>query len=119
MPERNVQAADVKHSWRGVDQRSVPTLTQEGFCTFSKGVFFGLGNNAERISGKKLSGLIELPIFGVWQFGSNVLVQTISDVRMITVAELVTLQGTFNERILGEDGSPIQAEDNQYLEMDL
>lgn len=76
MSQRETQLSISLQQWRGVNQRTSPTLVQDGFFVMSRGVFFGLGENAERIPGKKLSGRLPQAIFQIYQFGDAVLIQT-------------------------------------------
>jgi len=74
--------------WKGVDQRTSPTLVQSGFFVMSRGVFFGLGDNAERIPGKKLVIRLDDPVLNIFQFEENVILQTADSVMFCTVEEL-------------------------------
>lgn len=95
MSHRETQLDGTLQQWRGVDQRTQPTLVRDGFFVMSRGVFFGLGDNAERVPGKKLAGLQVSPIFHIHQFGDKALVQGMDQVWMVDVAELVELNIVF------------------------
>lgn len=88
MSERETQIEGSLQQWRGVDQRTQPTLVQDGFFVMSRGVFFGLGDNAERVPGKVMSGKLAGPVFNIQQFGNRVLVQGMSELWIADVEEL-------------------------------
>lgn len=90
MSQRETKLDIELQQWRGVDQRTSPTLVQDGFFVMSRGVFFGLGDNAERIPGKHLVLRANQAVFNLVQFGSQALVQTLGELRMISVNELMT-----------------------------
>lgn len=101
--------------WRGVDQHTQPTLVRDGFFVMARGVFFGLGGNAERIPGKRLAGLLESAVFQLHQFGDKVIVQTLDAVQMLTVEELVDFDITLpippTANRITEDGNTRITED--------
>lgn len=91
MSERESQTSSSLQQWRGVDQRSQPTLVQDGFFMMSRGVFFGFGENAERIPGKALKMLLDDPIFNIVQCGDVTFIQNFDSLQMIPTAELASL----------------------------
>ncbi len=88
MAERETQISGVLQQWRGVDQRTQPTLVQDGFFVMTRGVFFGLGDNAQRVPGKRLAGLLPAAIFQIVQFGEIAIVQSMNTVNIVPIAEL-------------------------------
>ena len=113
MSRRETQIDGELQQWRGVDQRTSPVLVQEGFFVMSRGVFFGLGENAERIPGKVLAALLEDPVFNLVQFGSKVLIQTMDDLLMCDVSDL--MGGDFPPPIV-EDFRITEAGDTRITE---
>jgi len=75
--------------WKGVNQRLQPTTVPDGFFTFAKGVYFGLGENASRLPGKKLAGKINEPIFGITILGQIAILQTLNAVKTVPLASLL------------------------------
>lgn len=88
MSRRETRLTISLQQWRGVDQRTKPTLVRDGFFVMSRGVFFGLGDNAERIPGKKLSTLLPTAVFNLQQFGNKVLIQIMDSVLIVDAKEL-------------------------------
>lgn len=88
MSERESKVDSVLQQWRGVDQRSQPTLVQSGFFVMARGVYFGLGGNAERIPGKTLSLLSDEPVFNMVQFGNKVLIQGLTELSIADLSDL-------------------------------
>lgn len=101
MSERETQISISLQQWRGVDQRTSPTRVQDGFFVMSRGVFFGLGENAERVPGKRLSGLMDDAVFNLVQFGDRVLVQTMTKLLIGDVSEFVGFDLTFTPDVPG------------------
>jgi len=91
MPERQIQTVASLQQWRGVDQRTQPTLVSDGFVTWSRGLFFGLGDNAERIPGKTVSLKLTGSVFNLMPFGDKMLVQTLDSVQIIPISELLAI----------------------------
>lgn len=89
MSRRETQIQISLQQWRGVDQRTSPVLVQDGFFVMSRGVFFGLGENAERVPGKVLSQYMVDPVFNIFQFGDKVLIQTIDELWIADIDDLV------------------------------
>lgn len=101
---RETQQQTSLQQWRGIDQRTQPTLLRDGFFSSSRGLFFGLDGAAERISGKALAFrfvdaiLNEVEeVYSIFQFGDIALVQTISQTQeaaklyFVSIAELYAL----------------------------
>lgn len=109
MSQREIRSPSQLQQWKGVDQRSQPTLVQNGFFVMARGVIFGLSENVERISGKKLALLVDSSIFNLSQFNKNVFVQTKESLRMISVEELINFEETpvspLTNNRLTEDGN--------------
>lgn len=95
MSRRETQIAVSLQQWRGVDQRTSPTLVQDGFFVSARGVYFGLGDNAERVPGKQLSGKLEAAVLQVSQFGNNVLVQGLGKLWFTDVQGLLDFEISF------------------------
>lgn len=104
MSNREIQDTSSVQKWRGVDQRTQPTLVQDGFFSMSRGVFFGLGDNAERLPGKTVAANLGLPIFQVFVIGSIALVQTTTDLYTVPLSDLLAGQVTFHDCIYSSDG---------------
>lgn len=95
MSRRETQLTVSLQQWRGVDQRTSPTLVQDGFFVMSRGVYFGLGDNAERVPGKALAGKLAKAVLQISQFGNNVLVQGLGELWFTDVKGLLDLDITF------------------------
>lgn len=89
MSNRETQQNSSVQSWRGVDQRTQPTLVQDGFFTMSRGVFFGLGDNAERLPGKEILAYLDEPIFQLFINGNNLLIQTMENLYSVALSEIL------------------------------
>lgn len=90
MSQRETQISGSLQQWKGVDQRSQPTLVQDGFFMMSKGMLFGFGDNVERMPGKRLSTKMDDAIVSIVQFGRIAFLQTLaSGVWMVPIEELV------------------------------
>lgn len=115
MAQRETILAAVLQQWRGINQRTQPTLVQDGFFVMARGVFFGLGDNAERIPGKKLAGALTFPIFNICVFGDNVLVQGISSLSILPISDL--LAGTIlpDPKIMDETGDFVEDETGDII----
>lgn len=96
MPEREIRQVASLQQWRGVDQRTQATLVKDGFASFSAGLFFGLGDNAERLPGKTLSLVLPSPIFHIQPFGSGALVQTLDILYRVDREDLLPIISTLN-----------------------
>lgn len=88
MSERETRVDNVLQQWRGVDQRTQPTLVKDGFFVMTRGVYFGLGGNAERVPGKVLSLLSDEPVFNIVQFGDKILIQGLTELVMADLSDL-------------------------------
>jgi len=88
MARRETNLRSDLQQWRGVDQRTQPTLVKSGFFVMARGVFFGLGNNAERLPGKTLTLKSASPIFSITVFGELAFVQTLDNLYSIPLAEI-------------------------------
>lgn len=88
MSERETQSEGSLQQWKGVDQRTQPTLVHDGFFSMIRGTFFGLGDNASRIPGKRLVLKLAVPVFNLYVFGDIVLVQGQTTLYMLPVSEL-------------------------------
>lgn len=95
MSNRETQIGSSIQQWRGVDQRTSPTLVQDGFFVFSRGVYFGLGDNAERVPGKTLSVKLSGPILQIFQFGSNTIIQSYGQIDFVDTASLINKDVAF------------------------
>lgn len=65
-----------------------PTLVQDGFFVMSRGVYFGLGDNAQRLEGKLLSAFMGEPIFSLTVSGNLLLIQTMNNLYITPIASL-------------------------------
>lgn len=61
----------------------------------SRGVFFGLGDNAERLSGKTLLLKLDTPVFNLFSFGDKVLVQGFASLQMLSARDLIISTADF------------------------
>ena len=75
MPHRETLQQSVINKWEGCNQRVQPSLVPDGFCSFAKGVQFGLGSNAERLSGKTVTDRIPAPVYNLTPWGNFAIVQ--------------------------------------------
>lgn len=89
MSNRETPIESSINNWKGVNQRIQPTLIQEGFLTNAIGCFFGLGENAERLPGKRLAGFLDEPIFNIFPFDKIVIVQTMENLYAIPMEDLL------------------------------
>lgn len=94
MPIRETQQPSVLNQWKGINQRIQPSLVPDGFFTFAKGVYFGLGDNCERLTGKKTAGKLSAPIFNIAIHGKIAMLQTMNQVLMVPVADLLNFTVT-------------------------
>lgn len=88
MSNRETQLPSSIQKWKGVDQRIQPTLVQDGFFVMSRGVYFGLGDNAQRLEGKLVSAFMGEPIFSLTICGDLLLIQTLNNLYMTPIASL-------------------------------
>lgn len=88
--QRETRIAGSTQRWRGVDQRTQPTLVQEGFFIMARGTYFGLGDNVERLPGKKLSGVLPGPVFQMTVLGDIVILQSFDKLYTVPLSELLT-----------------------------
>lgn len=106
MSRRETQLAISLQQWRGVDQRTSPTLVQEGFFVMSRGVYFGLGDNAERVPGKSFAGLMPSAVLSMYALGDQVIIQTLGATWLSPLSELIALDLTL-ERDVTVGGDPV------------
>lgn len=88
MSQRETVGPKSLQQWRGVNQRLQPTLVPDGFFSNASGVYFGYGDNAERLPGKTLTARINEPVLVIFTFNNLVLIQTLNTVRMVPLSEL-------------------------------
>lgn len=81
---RETIEATVLEQWKGVNQRLQPTTVPDGFFTMSKGIYFGLGDNAERLPGKVVTTKVTGPVVNIYGFGKFAILQLKDSVVMIT-----------------------------------
>lgn len=93
MSRRETRVDSDLQKWRGIDQRTQPTLLQDGFFTISRGIYFGLGE-AERLPGKSLSYQFDGPVFVIAQFDNMAILQGYNEVFMVEVNELANFHVT-------------------------
>jgi hypothetical protein len=87
MPVAETQVQTSIQHWKGVNQRLQPTLVPDDFFSWSKGVYFGLGDNAQRIFGKVLLNKLDGPIFNIFPWGEFAIVQQQDSLLLITTTE--------------------------------
>jgi hypothetical protein len=87
MSERETLSGDSIQRWKGVNQRTSPTIVQDGFFSHSMGVYFN-NEGVVRIFGKRLAGKLGGPIFHIFQIEGIALLQTQTALWSVTVAEL-------------------------------
>lgn len=106
------------HSWKGVDQRSQPTLVPSGYVTNARGCLFGSGES-ERIPGKQLAGKLSDPIFHLYNFQEITFVQTFDTLYIVPTLELLNfnVENTFGF-VLDENGIIVLDEDDESIEDD-
>ena len=119
MSERETRFQTNQQNWKGVDQRTQPTLVKDDFFVMSKGVLFGSGDNAERLPGKALAFLLPQGVFNIVQFGNMVFIQTFAALQMVSVEELlsgiVIAPPVGTSGITAEDGTFILAENGNNI----
>ncbi len=93
--QRETQGGASLNQWKGINQRTQPTLVQDGFFTEGRGVFFGLGDNAERIPGKRLSGQLDRSIFSITPFQGLLFIQGYDTLSLIPKEEVSDFFVTF------------------------
>ena len=86
MPRETIEQT-VLEQWRGVNQRLQPTIVPDGFFTFAKGVYFGLGDNATRVAGKTVTYKFSSPIYNIVAWGPFAILQLEDSVAMLTSPE--------------------------------
>lgn len=89
MSQRESLSAGSLQQWRGVNQRLQPTLVPDGFFSDARGIYFGYGENAERLRGKDLAGRVDEAVLNIFTFNNVVLVQTLTKLRIISIADLL------------------------------
>lgn len=87
MSERETLSGDSIQRWKGVNQRTQPTLVEDGFFTGSIGLFFNT-DGVIRLDGKKLAGNIGKPVFSIFQVDKIALLQTTTQLLIIPIEEL-------------------------------
>ncbi len=91
---RETIATNVLNQWKGVNQRLQPTVVPDGFFTFAKGIYFGLGENATRIEGKQASGYIAEPVVQITVIGQLAMLQTLNAVKTVLLSDLINFTVT-------------------------
>lgn len=96
MPERELVATNVINWWKGVDQRTQPTLVQDGFFSMTRGTYFGFGDNCIRLPGKKLSTQLPSSILVLFpiQIGTITIIQTLGVLYVVDTASLLAFDPT-------------------------
>lgn len=90
--QRETQKSAIAQNWKGVDQRTQPTLVAEGYFIMSYGTIVGFADGGiERLPGKKLAIKIAGPIVNVIQFGDITFIQRLNSLAIIPTSELTTL----------------------------
>lgn len=87
MSERETLSGDVIQRWKGVNQRTQPTLVPDDFFTSSRGLYFAT-YGVVRLDGKHLVGRLDGPVFSIFQFGKFAFVQTTTKLWSIPIAEI-------------------------------
>lgn len=106
MSERENQTPSVYERWRGVDQITQPTLVAAGYFAMSRGIYFSIAGNAQRMPGKTLLARLGQAIFGITMLGGSVIIQGTDRVWMVPLAELqVGFVDPDLEYILDETGA--------------
>lgn len=60
-----------------------------------RGLFFGLGDNVERLPGKRAAGLLDGPVYNIFPFGDIALVQTVDALWRVPISEISGFIVTF------------------------
>lgn len=89
MPIRETEGPQVIQQWKGVNQRLQPTLVPDGFFSIAYGVYFGLGNNAERIGGKVTSGKLTEAVFNIHVLNDIAILQLRSSTVTVPLSDLL------------------------------
>lgn len=119
MSERETKIQTTFQRWRGCDQVTQPTLVASGFFVMTRGTFFSIEGNAERLPGKVLSARMSQPVFHIATFGTNVFLQGLDKVWMVDLATLqesftdpdvITLLDETGNFLLDESGDPLLQE---------
>lgn len=113
MSERETILSVSLQQWRGVDQRTSPVRVQEGFFVMSRGVYFGLGDNAERIPGKALSGRLDFAALQIYQFGNQIVIQGLGKLWMVDAISLFNREITLSENRVTQAGEIRVTEDGE------
>lgn len=98
MSQRETKQPGSLQQWKGVNQRLQPTLVPDGFFSDARGVFFGFGENAERMPGKSLAGILPKAVLGIFVFNAKALIQTLDALWVTDVTDLTNLALTFNPK---------------------
>lgn len=88
MSERETLSGDSVQRWKGVNQRTQPTLVEDGFFTGCTGLYFNT-DGVIRLNGKKLAGNIGQAVFMIFQLDKIALLQTTSQLLAIPIEELL------------------------------
>lgn len=104
MSQRETNIDVSLQQWRGVNQRLQPTLVPDGFFSDARGMYFGFGENAERLPGKVLAGRLVSPVLFLFILQDKVLIQTLDALLMTDVSELMALSLTYQP---GVPGAPV------------
>jgi hypothetical protein len=89
MSERETSTGDSIQRWKGVNQRTQPTLVKDDFFTSSRGLYFG-PEGVIRLFGKRLVGKLDGPVFGIFVFGAFAMVQTTTKLWSIPIDEITS-----------------------------
>lgn len=88
MSNRELQVESEISTFRGVDERTVPTLLDSNFFSSSRNVYFGLDGVVSRIEGKLLLRKLDDSIVNLVQFGDKIIIQTLATLQIVTLKEL-------------------------------
>lgn len=91
MSQRETHIPSSLQQWRGVNQRQSPVRIPDGFFLNAYGTYFGIGENAERMPGKLLAGVVPSPVLQFFVLGPKVIIQTLNKVYMTDLTELLNL----------------------------
>lgn len=114
MSERETQIQTSFERWRGVDQRTQPTLVQTGFFSSVRGVYFASQSNAQRIPGKVPVFKLNDAVLGIIAMGTTVFVQCLDTLRITDLASL-QIPPEVNLPILDEGSNDILDENGLQI----
>ena len=89
MPVRETIGDQVVQEWKGINQRLQPTLVPDGFFSVALGLYFGLGDNATRVEGKKTAGKLTEAIFNIHVLGKVAILQLKNSVVTVPLTDLL------------------------------